>query len=516
MGFMEKTPELIAVIELGTTSLRMEIAEIKNPGTPCELDFFQQPVSLGKDTFTTGRIDNQTIEACVEVLRGFRSILNEYRITDSSKIKAIATSAVREASNRDTFLNRIYIATGINVHALDKAEGNRLNCLAVTPLFKKNNSLKETNSIVVEVGGGSTEVLIFERGRILNSHTHRLGSLRIQKMFEDQRIPVSKIPTMMKSHVERSIQQMIERTPAKDINRMIILGGDARFAATLLKPGNTKRNSLVRLMVRNFSELTEEILRQTPDELVKRYYLAYPDAETLAPAMLIYSSLAKALKLKSLLVGPATLRDGALTDMATGKEWTDEFINQVIHSAVEIGEKYDFDKEHAMKVAGFSLKLFKALQAEHNLGPGHMLILHVAAILHDIGTFVSIGSHHKHSMYLIQNSDIFGLSSNDLLMTSLVARYHRRSTPQPSHPGYNTLEREDRIAVAKLAAILRVADVIDRRHLSTRRKIQVETHPGLLRIIVNNAGDLSLEKLGLTLKADMFEQVYGMKVELAG
>lgn len=512
----EQDTRLVAVIELGTTSIRMEIAQLSPSSEATKLDFFQQPVSLGKDAFTNGTIANETIEDCVSALRSFRQILEEYRIMDGSCVTAIATSAVREASNRDAFLDRIYIATGITVEALDEAEVSRLNCLAVTPIIQNQSTLKKNNTIVVEVGGGSTEVLIFEHGQILSSHTYRLGSLRLRKMFEDFRTPISRIPAMMQSHIKRVVEQMLQETPGVRISRMVILGGDARFAATKLKKEKRGGTSLTRVMSNRVSKLAKDILSLTPDQLVKKDHLAYPDAETLGPALLIYTMLARALDLRSMLVGTATLREGALADMSSDGSWTEEFKEQVIHSTIELGEKYSFDKNHALNVADFSTTIFDALQSEHNMAPRYRFILQVTALLHDIGSYVSNRSHHKHSMYLIQNSDIFGLGSKDILIISMVARYHRRALPKQTHASFNNLNREDRIIVSKLAAILRVADALDRRHIDKKHDIKVDIDQGIMTITIRNAGDLSLEKHGMPAKADLFEQVYGMKVELQG
>lgn len=513
-GIMSRsTADLVAVIELGTTSIRMEVAQIGADGNVSMLDFFQQSVSLGRDTFTKGKIDDETIAGCVEVLRSFKKVLDEYGIKDKSNIKALATSAVREALNRDAFLDRIYIATGITVDAIDDPEVNRLNCLAVSPILKKEADLRKSDTMVVEVGGGNTEVLMFEKGRIFSSHVYRIGSLRLQKMFENTRLSPGRLKNLMQSHVKRSVEQMIHDASGRKLTTMLALGGDARFAGALIG-SKQDAGGLVQISTAELTKLMNEIIAQTPDELVQCYHMAYPDAETLGPALMIYESLARELGLRNILVGTSTLREGALADLASEGAWSEEFVQHVVYSAGEVGEKYEYDKHHAEIVASFSLQLFDVLQAEHRMSYRYKVMLHVAALLHDIGTFVSTRSHHKHSMYLISNSGIFGFGSRDLVLISLVARYHRRAVPRANHEIYNMLSREDRIVVAKLTAILRVADALDRRHLKVRRDIDIAFKKGLMVITVKNAGDLSMEQHGLREKANLFEQVYGMKVEL--
>ena len=172
------------------------------------------------------------------------------------------------------------------------------------------------------------------------------------------------------------------------------------------------------------------------------------------------------------------------------------------------------DTQHAENVAHFSRQLFHVLREEHQLDSHYELLLSVAAELHDVGTHISSRSHHKHSMYMILNSDIFGLGARDKLLTALVARYHRRAVPRPTHEGYATLDREGRVAVAKLAAILRVADALDRQHRGPRQRPSVELQPGRLVITFSTAGDLALEKHALVEKGQLFKQVFGMDVVL--
>lgn len=504
---------VVAVIELGTTSIRMEIAQVHKDGSVESLDSFQQPVCLGRDTFTYGAISDDTIESCVKVLREFQTALTEYGITKKTDISALATSAVREAANLDAFLDRIYTATDIIIESIDEAEVNRLNCLAVTPCLKSEPLLRKDRTMVIEVGGGSTEILVFDEGKIISAHTYRIGSLRLQQMFEDTEISQVKRRHLMQSHIKRSVEQILLEPSHNNILALVTLGGDARFAASCIGTKN-KSGSISAMKTAKLSKFTQEIIKETPDELVHRLHLAYPDAEALGPALMIYELLATALNMPKVFTGYATLREGALLDIASGGSWSDEFIQQVLRSVQETGEKYNYDEQHARTVTGFSLEIFDALQAEHRLDKHYRLILQVAALLHDVGTFISTRSHHKHSYYLIINSDIFGMSNRDINIAANVARYHRRSVPKNTHEQYSRLSREHRVAVSRLAAILRIADSMDRRHLQARRDIKVSFKQGVMVITMKNAGNISLETYALKEKSDLFRQIYGLNVEL--
>ena len=250
------------------------------------------------------------------------------------------------------------------------------------------------------------------------------------------------------------------------------------------------------------------------DKLVKTHHLSFPDAETLGPALLAYLTLAKAAKLDHVYITNVNLRDGLLQEMAHRGQWNEAFVNQIIRSAVELGRKFISTKPHSMHVAHLCRQLFRGLQDDHHLEPRYEVILYIAAVLHEIGLFISNASHHKHSMYIINNSEIFGLSRRDVHLVWLVARYHRRASPKPAHPGYAMLDRETRVAVAKLAAILRVADALERSHSQRISEIRCKHETGRLVISVPKVDDLSLEQLALLQKGSLFEETYGMKVLL--
>jgi exopolyphosphatase/guanosine-5'-triphosphate,3'-diphosphate pyrophosphatase len=200
--------------------------------------------------------------------------------------------------------------------------------------------------------------------------------------------------------------------------------------------------------------------------------------------------------------------------MAESNAWTKEFSKQIIRSALDLGRKFGFDEAHAVHVAQLCTTLFNQLREEHQLSPRYEVTLHVAALLHEIGLFVSNRSYHKHSLYLIRNSELFGLGKKDLLLAALVARYHRRASPQPTHEGYATLDRDERVAVAKMAALLRVADALDESRSQRIHEIEVQRESDRLVISIPLVEDLSLENLALKQTGLLFEETFGTPVLL--
>jgi exopolyphosphatase / guanosine-5'-triphosphate,3'-diphosphate pyrophosphatase len=501
----------IAVIDIGTSAIRMAIAEV-NGGQISTLESLSQGVRLGKDTFTRNEISRSTIEDTVRVLKSYRQKLEEYGITRSDQIRVVATSAVREAVNRLALLDRIYVATGLTVEPVEEAEVHRITFRSIQPLLLKEKALVESQTIICEVGGGNTELLLIDKGNVAYSHSYRLGSLRLRQAMEIFRAPQDKVQEIMQSEIERALDDVPELIPPGD-RKLIGLGGDLRFAAGQLLPA-WEAGTLASISVDDLARLTAKVAPLSEDAIVRRYHLTFPDAETLAPALMTYVHLARTLGVSHLFVSSANLRDGLLREMAEGWTWTEDFRRQIFRSAVELGRKYDFDEEHGTHVATLSRQLFQALREEHKLDSRYELILMLSAMLHEIGRYVSNTSMHKHSMYLITNSDLFGLGSQDMLLVGLVARYHRRAMPKSTHPGFNTLDRERRVAVLKLAAMLRIAIALDASRAQRVHEIKSARHKQRLIITVPDVEDLSVEQLALKQGSGMFEDVFGLKVQL--
>lgn len=508
-----ETGDPFAVIDIGTTSTRMTIATIDKNGLAHPLEFLTQAVSLGKDTFTKGIIEKGTISDCVRALRNFRRVLEEYGISSDDRIRAVATTAVREAVNRDAFLDRMYIATGIRIEVLDDMDVARLTFLSARSFFERDSALIRGQMIMCEIGGGSTEVLVLEKGNIVATHSFKLGALRLREMLERFNAPVVRQRELMESEIKRTIEQILHSIPPSPTRNMIAIGGDIRFAASHIFP-DWDISQVARLPLLALDKFTHHVIGLSVNDCVKMFHLSYPEAETLSPSLLFYTMLAKSLKLKSVLASDISMRHGILIELTKAESSGEDFKRQIVHSAWEIAKKYKADEKHARHVSFLCQTLFSDLATEHRLGPWHGMILTVAAILHDIGVFVSTRSHHKHSMYLIENSELFGLSRKDIHLVSLIARYHRRASPKSTHLEYAALDRDSRLCVAKLAAILRVADSLDRSHNQRISSISSRREKDNLIIEIPHIEDLTLEQLAVQNKCDMFEEVYGLSVVL--
>jgi exopolyphosphatase/guanosine-5'-triphosphate,3'-diphosphate pyrophosphatase len=510
---VEERKRLAAVIDVGATAVRMDIAEIDKNGGVRRLESLRKPVKLGKDTFTKGRIDQATIGQCVSILKGFRSAMQEYGITETGQVLAVATSSVREAANADSFRDRVYVATGINLKIIDEAEQNRLTFLAARTVFEAMPDLARSDVLLAEVGGGSTELFLLRGGEVSFSNSYQLGTLRMRESLETYLTPTERVRRILGQHIGRTAETIKRDVPPVTSPVLVAMSGDAQFAAARLS-ADWAEAPLLSIDFKAFSAFADKVIPVPAEKLVSRYKLTYEEAETIGPGLFAYVILGRTFKVETVVIPKATFRDGLLREIAVESSWTEAFSEEVVRQAVALGRKYGFDEGHARNVSGLSVHLFKALEREFHLDPRHGLLLRVAALLHEIGGFISNRSHHKHSMYIIQHSSLFGLSREDLAKVALIARYHRRALPSLNHPEYAALDRDRRLTVSKMAALLRVADALDRNHLQQVRDPVVDLKKGELVITVDGVEDLTLERLALKEKGPLFEEVYGLKVVL--
>lgn len=502
----------VAAIDVGANAIRMVIAEVFPDGRIEVLEQLHRAVRLGQDTFRRGRLGGESMRAAVQVLRDYRKLLDLYRV---ERIRAVATTAVREASNGETFLDRVFMATRLNVEVIDTSEESRLTVSAVCQAVGDALGVNQGLTLIADVGGGSTLLTVLENGEIETSQSLRLGSIRLQEMFSTSEESPRRSADLLRQHISNALSTLQSAVPLEQIDAFVAVGGDARFAAREIGEP-TEFAELMVVGKADFDALAGRCERYTAEELSKRHGLPFAEAETLNPALLVYQLLLQRTKASQMIVSQISMRDGLLLELArhvTGKE-DKALATGIIHSATAIAEKYHVDLHHATEVAETAVRLFDIFQSDHGLEERRRLLLRVAALLHEVGGYVSSRAHHKHSEYLIANSEIFGLNRNEIAVVAQVARYHRRSVPRASHPAYMALARESRVVVNKLAALLRVADALIRGRRRRESDLGFTRRGDDLIVTMPSGSDLLLEERAVETKGDLLEEVYGVKIRL--
>jgi exopolyphosphatase/guanosine-5'-triphosphate,3'-diphosphate pyrophosphatase len=507
----DSSPAIVAALDMGASAIRLVVAEAGDGRHPHIIEEASRGVLLGKDTFSHGKLDPATMEATLKALEGFRRIMDTYRV---GRYRAVATSAVREAENGDTFIDRIKLRTGIEVEVIDGSEENRLTYVAVREALTGHEALTESDALLLGVGGGSADISFLRRGEPIHSGIYALGSVRLRQSLSSYHGSHEQKMRLLRRQIHNVVEDIRREMPLREARSFIALGGYMRFAGERVLGDTAAAGAILAIPKAPFLAFCDQIMADDTELLVERDRLAQAEAETLVPALLTCRELLVETGAEHVVVPDASLSGGLILELLRREQGhgIEDFRRQVLASATALGEKYRYDATHARNVALLATRLFDQMRPEHGLTDRHRLLLEVAALLHDVGIYVNLKGHHKHTEYILSESDIFGLSRDDMAIIANVARYHRRATPQKSHLPYMALDRDTRVVVNKLAAILRLANALDADHLQKIRDVRLLFEEGTWVVEAEGAGDLTMERLACLARSDFLTEVFGRRL----
>lgn len=518
-------PARFGVVDMGSNAIRCQIIELPAPGAPpIVLDTQREPVRLGHDVFLTGEVPEAKIASAVDALRRFRQLCDHKGV---QRIRAVATSALREATNGARIVRRIAEAAGIQVEIISGTEEAYLLARAVEGRI----DLAAGRSMLVDVGGGSVEVTLLEDGQITHAESYRLGAVRLLEALRSEGGAEGKgLVRLVEQYVSSLDRRIADGLGDAPIDRFAATGGNIEALADLAAQGGALRQSagVDALPVKALGEWIARLAKLSAAERATSLGLPPDRADVILPAAIVYHRLAGLAKVERILVPRVGLRDGLVREVASGHLETAHAADRreaVLASAIAIARKYHCDAGHMETVRALAVSLFDQTASLHGYGAEERVLLEAAAVLHDIGAFVAPSAHHKHAHYLIRASDIVGLTAEERELVAQVARYHRRSHPKRSHPPYMALARERRDVVSRLAALLRLADALDREHRNAvadvevrigKRGVELRLAPAASRRRDGDgAAGLALERWAVERKSSLFEEAFGLPVTVA-
>ncbi len=501
-----------AVVHLGASAVSMTVVEYSpdRPSSPEVLEMLEQPLPMAEDVFRNGELSRPTIERCVRILGRFAITLREYGLEMGRDVDGIATNILGEARNSEVLYNRLKVACGIDVRALDEGDMTRLIYSSVVSLVKRNAELKKARLLAIHLGPGNTRVMLINRGRIEQYNSYRMGAHRVIEAVERMPSDSDSMSELIGGHINGTIEQIEASFGRERIEAIMAVGQEIQLAAQYLEG----QAELITVECSALRRLMQRLVGMEDSEIASRLDSNRFAAHAVPEGLVCYLAIVNRLGHEKIYVPGGRFQERFLTALARDEFPTKRFSSEVIQSARALGKKYRYDGKHGRHVAALGVKIYDELQEVLGLPPQDRLLLEVAAIVHEVGSFISRRNHHKHSLYIIANSEIFGLNDEETKLVALVARYHRRSLPQPVHPVMRDLSREGRIRVAKLAALLRVADALDRSHTQRLEVHRARVDKDRLLLHVGNMVNVKVEELALNSKADLFEQVFGLEVVL--
>jgi exopolyphosphatase/guanosine-5'-triphosphate,3'-diphosphate pyrophosphatase len=486
---------VLAAIDVGTNAVRLEIARPLDDQSLELLHQERDPVRPGEGVFATGSLPPETADRLIATLRRYAALCRRFH----AEVKAVATSAVREAKNRDEIVQRAREEAGIELEVVSGREEPRLICLGVL-----HGRPDDARALVVDIGGGSTEVAHALGERPQHLWSVGVGAVRLAEIFEASGKVSEKKLGLMRSFAEEAFREALP-PPSRELPRAA-LGSSGTIQAVVAFAAAEGTAHATRGQVR---KAVERLAAMSPDERRRRF--DPKRAEIVVAGAVVLETVMEHLKLQSITAVDRGLRDGLLLDLLRrGAPATDASLTDAV---LALGRRFDFDEAHATQVARLALQLFDDLARLHELPAAARPILEVAALLHDVGNAVSYRNHHKHSAYLVQHADLPGLTDHERSLAALVARYHRRSAPDRSHPGLAGVAAADYRLVRKLSTLLRTADSFDRSHQQPVRSIEVVERPRAVQVRLATREPVDLELWDLEREAPLFKRVFGKPLE---
>jgi exopolyphosphatase / guanosine-5'-triphosphate,3'-diphosphate pyrophosphatase len=498
--------QIIAAIDVGSNAMRMVVGRIVYDGKVEVVENLRLPVRLGQDAFTTGVLSEETTQQALDAFARFRRTADDHGV---EKIRAIATSAMREMTNGNLLIDRIARTTDINIETISGEEEARLIHLAVA----QSVNLRNKHALVIDIGGGSVEVTLSQNGNILSTESYNMGTVRLLKNLSGEKKSAMPFHKLVREYAEAARHRIDRELGTKKIDICVGTGGNIEEMGSL-RQKLFKRDSDRAITLEELDKLVETLSRMKVEERMRKFKLKPDRADVILPASIVLQMIAHEAKIKEVTIPNVGLKDGVLWDMAYSLQETARVSprEQVWTSALRLGEKYHFDAEHAKVVAQHAAGLFNQSHDLHNLGEEIKLLLEVAALLHDIGHFINKVGHNEHGYYILKANPLVGLSEAQQNIVANIIQYHSKSTPSFQDDGFRNLPPRDRIVVTELSALMRLADGLDVSHTGRVRAIQLEQQKNTWKLKLQGNGDLMLERWALGKRQRLFQDVFGVKL----
>jgi len=509
------TKSRLAAIDIGTNSFHLVIVEVDpNTGKFNILGREKENVRLGSGSTDMKYLGAEAMARGLAALKKFKALAD----SAGAAVRAIATSAVREAKNQQEFIMQARLEAGIKVEVASGIEEARyiyLGILQSLPVFDKR-------VLMIDIGGGSTEFLTGKGRDILFDHSLKLGAIRLTQRFFGEKETEAKSVKACRQYI-RGFMQPVTRESAKF--KFEIAVGSSGTITNIANIINFKRGGDSSVKMNNFSFTREELFKAV-DEILEaksiKQRLKIPGldparADIITAGALILEQIFKELRIKEMTISEYALREGIIFDTIEN-----EFLlsdekhlgNLRYASVMHVAENFRIEMQHSKHVTTLALKIFDLAKKLHKLGAKEREYLEAAAILHEVGCYVSHSQHHRHSYYIIRNAEMLGFTENEKEIVANVARYHRKSHPKAKHTDYTKLTHEDQLVIRKLASIIRIADGLDRSHTSSVKNIDLKTEDKKVTFILSgDEMNRELEVWGAESKKLLFEEVFGVKVE---
>ena len=501
-----------AAIDIGSNSIRMEAAEVL-PGQPPRILASDREVTrLGESVFRTGSVSEQGLQDACAVLARMAAL---YRKLDVVGVRAVATSAIRDTRNQADFLARASAAAGTRVEIISGREEARLIHLGVETSWPQTGK----RVLVIDIGGGSAEIIAADGGRLREAFSKPLGAVRLRENFLKDEPPTPRQLHQMHDYIQEKLAGAVSRLGHTGWDRAIATSATASaVASAVARVDRSKRDEIDRLRVTT-AQVRRLYFKLKELNLAGRRKITGIGprrAEIIVPGMAVLLDFLEQFHLPAAYYSRAGVRDGIIADLASrnvGAELS-RLSREQRREVEDMGRRFGVSRDHARSVAHIAGLLFAGLQPLHELPPACGKLLEAAAYLLDTGHYISSSSHHKHSQYLVANSDMAGFTDRERLLIANLCRYHRKSLPNGTHGSYQALAADEKRQLSLMIPIVRMADNLVRSHEQRIETVDCLLQNGEVVLQVHSHGNIDLEQWGAEQAAETFQQVYHMPLKV--
>ena len=496
-----------AAIDVGSTDVTMKIYEITTKKGYRLLDYASSIIELGSDTYANGYISQGSIERLCDILSGFMKKMREY---DTLDYRAYATSAIREAKNNQMVLDHIKRRTGMVVQILNNSEHRFIMYKGLAVNAKYFDNIVEKNTAIVDIGAGSIQISLMNDGKLISTQNISIGALRVRDRLKFFRLDTTHLERVMEEYISNEIDTFQNYYLFnKQIKNIIAIGDETKYLIQIvpeLKITNQFGEAELNVMF-------ERLLSKSPSDLAAEYKISYERATLLLLAAMIYGVFLRKSKADVIWTTQIDLCDGIIVDELERTKrlsFDRNFDEDILSAVAQMAKKYHCDKIHNKNVARIACQIFDKTKKIHGLKHSHRIQLEIAALLHDCGKFINMNGAAENSYSIIMSTEIMGLSEKERTEVANVVRYNSVDFPDYKE-AQGRIGNGDYMTIAKISAILKVANAMDRSHKQKASDYQIVVKDKQLLITVDTLYDLALERGLFDDKADFFEQVYGIK-----
>lgn len=495
-----------AAIDVGSYELSMKIFEVSKARGIHEIDHIRHSIDMGTETYIIGKLGYERAEELCRILGEFRDIMKSYQV---ETYKAYGTSAIREMKNKAILLDQVEQRTGIKIDVLSNSEQRFLDYKSIA--FQGEEFLKiiENPTAIVDIGGGSIQISLFDKDILVSTQNMKLGVLRLRERLQHLEASFGKYESLVEEMVE-SQMDVYKKLYLKERQIKNIIVVDDYISALVRNRGNGNQFADEKVMER-YAGLTKT---KSLSEIAKMFRMPEEDMPLLYISMVLLRSIMNSMGAELIWAPGVTLCDGIAYEYGEKNKIVaadHDFEKDIIACAQNVSKRYRGNRKRGETLEQIALNIFDSTRKIHGLEKRERLLLQLSTILHDCGKYISMVNLGECSYSIIIATEIIGLSHLEREIVANVVKYNHLEFDYYEAMNSNTMDKESYLKIAKLTAILRLANGLDRSHKEKFKNIKITLKEEKLLITVDTQEDITLEKGLFDARADFFEEVYNIR-----